>query len=58
MINIKIKNKYIPNPRKKSSFSNSKGMFLQKLDNFRKYDFVIHGVYETEGDYKVEEMKS
>ena len=32
--------------------SNSKGMFLQRLDNFRKYDFVIHGVYETEGDYK------
>ena len=32
--------------------SNSKGMFLQKLDNFRKYDFTIHGVYETEGDYK------
>ena len=31
--------------------SNSKGMFLQKLDNFRKYAFAVHGVYGTEGDY-------
>ena len=33
--------------------SNSKGMFLQKLDNFRKYAFAVHGVYGTEGDYKI-----
>ncbi len=26
-------------------------MFLQKLDNFRKYAFVVHGVYRTEGYY-------
>ena len=32
--------------------SNSKGMFLQKLDTFRKYAFAVHGVYGTEGDYK------
>ena len=33
--------------------SNSKGMFLQKLDNFRKYAFAVHGVYGKEGDYKI-----
>ena len=33
--------------------SNSKGMFLQKLDNFRKYAFAAHGVYGSEGDYKI-----
>ena len=33
--------------------SNNKGMFLQKLDNFRKYAFAVHGVYGVEGDYKV-----
>ncbi len=33
--------------------SNSKGMFLQKLDNFRKYAFAVHGVYGSEGDYKI-----
>ena len=33
--------------------SNSKGMFLQKLDNFRKYSFAVHGVYGSEGDYKI-----
>ena len=33
--------------------SNSKGMFLQKLDTFRKYAFAVHGVYGTEGDYKI-----
>ena len=26
-------------------------MFLQNLDNFRKYAFAVHGVYGTEGDY-------
>ena len=26
-------------------------MFLQKLDNFRKYAFAVHGVYGTEGIY-------
>ena len=33
--------------------SNSKGMFLQKLDSLRKYAFAVHGVYGTEGDYKI-----
>ena len=33
--------------------SNAKGMFLQKLDNFRKYAFGVHGVYGSEGDYKI-----
>ena len=33
--------------------SNSKGMFLQKLDNFRNYAFAVHGVYVTEVDYKI-----
>ena len=33
--------------------SNSKGMFLQNLDNFRKYAFAAHGVYGSEGDYKI-----
>ena len=33
--------------------SNSKGMFLQKLDSFRKYAFAVHGVYGSEGDYKI-----
>ncbi len=28
-------------------------MFLHKLDNFRKYAFVVHDVYGTEGDYKI-----
>ena len=33
--------------------SNAKGMFLQKLDSFRKYAFAVHGVYGSEGDYKI-----
>ena len=33
--------------------SNAKGMFLQKLDSFRKYAFAVHGVYGTEGNYKI-----
>jgi elongation factor 1-gamma len=33
--------------------SNNKGMFLQKLDNLRKYAFAVHGVYGVEGDYKI-----
>ena len=28
-------------------------MFLQKLDSFRKYAFAVHGVYGTEGNYKI-----
>lgn len=33
--------------------SNSKSYFLQKLDSFRKYCFAVHGVYGTDGDYKI-----
>ena len=33
--------------------SNSKSMFLQKLDQLRKYAFAVHGVYGEEGDYKI-----
>ena len=33
--------------------SNSKGMFLQKCDNLRRYAFATHGVYGVEDDYKI-----
>jgi elongation factor 1-gamma len=33
--------------------SNSKGMFLQKCDNLRRYAFAVHGVYGVEDDYKI-----
>ena len=33
--------------------SNAKSFFLQKLDSFRRYCFAVHGVYGTEGDYKI-----
>ena len=33
--------------------SNSKGMFLQKCDNLRRYAFGVHGVYGVENDYKI-----
>lgn len=33
--------------------SNAKNFFLQKLDNFRRYCFAVHGVYGVEGDYKI-----
>jgi len=33
--------------------NNSSGMFLQKLDPFRKYTFSVHGVYGEEGDYEI-----
>lgn len=32
---------------------NSAGMFLQKLDPFRKYTFSAHGVYGDEGNYEI-----
>jgi elongation factor 1-gamma len=32
---------------------NSSSFFLQKLDNFRKYTFSVHGVYGVEGNYEV-----
>jgi len=28
-------------------------MFLQKIDNFRKYAFSVHGVYGDEGNYEI-----
>ena len=33
--------------------SNSKGMFLQKCDQLRRYAFAVHGVYGVEDDYKI-----
>ena len=33
--------------------SNSKGMFLQKCDQLRRYAFAVHGVYGVENDYKI-----
>ena len=33
--------------------SNSKGMFLQKCDQVRRYAFAVHGVYGVEDDYKI-----
>jgi len=33
--------------------NNSSGMFLQKLDPFRKYTFSVHGVYGEEGNYEI-----
>ena len=33
--------------------SNSKGMFLQKCDQLRRYAFAAHGVYGVEDDYKI-----
>jgi len=33
--------------------TNSYSMFLQKIDNFRKYSFSVHGVYGTEGNYEI-----
>ena len=33
--------------------SNAKSFFLQKLDSFRRYCFAVHGVYGSEGDYKI-----
>ena len=33
--------------------SNAKSMFLQKMDTLRRYAFAAHGVYGTEGDYKI-----
>ena len=32
---------------------NSKGMFLQKCDQLRRYAFTAHGVYGVEDDYKI-----
>jgi len=33
--------------------NNSSNFFLQKVDNFRKYTFAVHGVYGVEGNYEV-----
>ena len=33
--------------------SNTKNLFLQKLDSFRRYCFAVHGVYGREGNYKI-----
>lgn len=33
--------------------NNSASFFLQKIDNFRKYTFAVHGVYGVEGDYQI-----
>lgn len=32
---------------------NSYGFFLQKLDNFRKFSFSVHGVYGVEDNYEI-----
>ena len=36
-----------------SSLINIKNAFLQKLDKFREKCFAVHGVYGTEGNYKI-----